>query len=212
MLSIRENIAATVMRKTLLPSAILVMLSSAKLEDPVFAIECLEGLMRWLLDEIEDIIKFQKKCLPPKALLYDTPRVYFLKILPKPSQSQGANIFKGVRRKFNASLQNMLEAYHTFGFINIHEITTRQKDERFFISNTSGKLSDEGTIQFWESISQTFKAIDNKLKPKSITKSQSSQWNPNDFKQPINKSQDDDMHSRERNYNYRRHQNRHDRY
>lgn len=140
----------------------------------------MEGLLRWLLDEIEDILKFQKRCLPEKAKSFEKPRVYFLKVLPKPNEAPNNTLFKGVCRKFNNSLQNMLQTYHLFGFINVHEITTRPKDQRFFISNTSGILSDEGAIQFWESISQTFKAIDAKIKPKSITRTQGTQWDPRD--------------------------------
>lgn len=179
---IRNEFAETVQRKIALPSAILFMFSYQRLEDPVFAVECMEGLLRWLLDEIEDIIKFQKRCLPEKSKSFENPRVYFLKILPKPNEAPNNTLFKGVRRKFNNTLQNMLQSYHQFGFINVHEITTRTKDERFFISTNSGILSDEGTIQLWESISQTFKAIDTKKKPKSLTKTQATQWDPKDFK------------------------------
>lgn len=184
---IRNEIANTILRKVSLPHRILILLSSKRLEDPVFAIECMEGLLRWLMDEIEDILKFQKRCLPDKAKIQDAPRVYFLKILPKPNEAPNCNLFKGVRRKFNSTLQNMLQSYHSFGFINIHEITTRVKDEKFFISNQSGSLSDEGSIQFWESISQTFKAIDQILKPKTTTKNQASQWDPKDFRKDSQK-------------------------
>lgn len=169
------------MRKVMLPKVILIMLSSSTLDNAVFAIECMEGLLRWLLDEIEDLIKFQKKALPEKSKHFENPRVYFLKILPKPKETQNQNLFKGVRRKFNSTLQNMLESYHSFGFINVHEITTRDKDERFFISPRSGLLSDEGIIQLWDSISQTFKAINNRTKPKAIMKNQQTQWDPKDF-------------------------------
>lgn len=179
---IRNEFAQTVIRKVMLPSAVLFMLSSAKLDDAVFAIECMDGLLRWLMDEVEDILKFQMKSLPEKDKVFNEPRVYFLKILPKPADSPNSNLFKGVRRKFNSSLQSMLESYHAFGFINIHEITTRAKDERFFISSKSGRLSDEGIIQFWESISQTFKAIDNRAKPKALMKNQQTQWDLKDAK------------------------------
>lgn len=203
--NVRNEIATTVMRKIMLPQKILVMLSSERLSDPVFSIECMEGLLRWLLDEIEDIVKFQKKCLPEKSKNFDTPRVYFLKILPKPNESPRSNLFKGVRRKFNNTLQSMLESYHQFGFINVHEITTRNKDEKFFITKDSGLLSDEGTIQLWDSISQTFKAIDMKIKPKAITKDQSSQWDPNDFRQERKdrKSYDRDSQNSIRNSAYK---------
>lgn len=179
---IRNELVNTILRKVILPQRIIIMLSSAKLNDPVFSIECMEGLLRWLLDEIEDILKFQKRCLPEKSKKLDAPRVYFLKILPKPSGCPGNNLFKGVRRKFNSTLQDMLESYRGFGFINVHEITTRIKDERFFISPESGILSDEGAIQLWDSISQTLKAIDFRLKPKSITKDQFTQWEIKDQK------------------------------
>lgn len=180
---LRNEIASTVMRKIMLPQKMLIMLSSKLLDDPVFGIECMEGLLRWLLDEIEDILKFQKKCLPSKSKQLETPRVYFLKILPKPNEAPGSNLFKGVRRKFNNTLQTMLQSYHHFGFINVHEITTRTKDEKFFIAKDSGLLSDEGIIQLWDSISQTFKAIDLRMKPKAITKDQSSQYDVSDFRQ-----------------------------
>lgn len=194
--NIRNEIAKTVMRKVSLPQKILILISSCKLDDPVFAIECMEGLIRWLLDEIDDIIKFQKKCLPEKAKKIDSPRVYFLKVIPKPNEAPNSNLFKGVRRKFNNVLQTMLQNYHSFGFINVHEITTRVKDERFFISNQSGSLSDEGAIQLWVSISQTFKAIDQRLLPKAITKNQSTQWNPKDAQ----KTRPQDHEKRESSY------------
>lgn len=181
-LKIRNEIAKTIMRKVLLPKVILILLSSKRLEDPVFSIECMEGILRWLMDEIQDVVKFQTKCLPDKSKKLDYPRIYFLKVLPKPGDAPNNALFKGVRRKFNSNLQNMLEAYPQFGFINVHEITTRPKDQKFFISNQSGILSDEGAIQFWESISQTLKAIDWKVKPRAITKNQYSQWDPKDFK------------------------------
>lgn len=202
-LKIRNEVAQTIMRKIILPRAMLILLSSTRLDDSVFAVECMEGILRWLMDELEDIIKFQTKCLPDKAKKIDSPRVYFLKILPKPSDSTNNTLFKGVRRKFNSTLQNMLEAYPRFGFINVHEITTRQKEQRFFISNNSGLLSDEGVIQLWESISQTFKAIDGKIKPKAITKNQYSQWNPDDFrpKQRNQRSDRNEAYSRN-SYNY----------
>lgn len=203
-LRIRNEIATTVMRKILLPQKILVMISSSKLDNPVFGIECMEGLFRWLLDEIEDIIKFQKRCLPEKSKNFDTPAVYFLKILPKPNGTPGNNLFKGVRRKFNNTLQTMLEAYHHFGFINVHEITTRPKDEKFFAAPDSGILSDEGTIQLWDSISQTFKAIDLKQKPKSMMRDQGSQWDPNDFRSD-RKSYGRDSHQRKSFHESRTH-------
>lgn len=179
--NIRNSIANTILRKVTLPRALIIMLSSSKIEDPVFSVECMEGLLRWLLDEIEDILKFRIKSLPEKSKTFDCPRVYFLKILPKPNECPNNTLFKGVRRKFNTTLQTMLEAYHNFGFINVHEITTRVKDEHFFISTRSGLLSDEGIIQLWDSISQTFKAIDSRSKPKSMTKNQQTQWDPKDF-------------------------------
>lgn len=98
------------------------MLSNTKLDDPVFAIECMEGIICWLLDKIDDLIKFQKKCLPEKAKKIDSPRVYFLKIIPKPNGAANCNLFKGVRCKFNSNLQNMLQAYHGFGFINVQKM------------------------------------------------------------------------------------------
>lgn len=161
---IRNDIANTVMRKVLLPSAIIILISNNILDDPVFAVECSEGLLQWLLDEVFEIIKFHKKCLPPKSTKFEEPRVYVVKALPKPSKIPLPTLFRGVRRKYNNNLQNLLENYHNFGFINVHEITTQQQDEKFFISNYSGKLSDEGIIQFWISISQTFKAMDDKVK------------------------------------------------
>lgn len=134
--------------------------------------------------------------------------VYFLKILPKPTEAPGNTLFKGVRRKFNSTLQDMLQGYHSFGFINVHEITTREKDERFFISPRSGLLSDEGVIQLWDSISQTFKAIDNRMKPKTLMKSQHTQWDPKDFEKRPSK------HSRENQYNshWDGHQTSHNRF
>lgn len=195
-LEIRNEIVNTIARKILLPQAMLVMFSSKQLEDPVFAIECMEGMIRWLLDEIEEIIKYQKRCLPDKSKSIETPRVYFLKIIPKPSNSANITLFKGVRRKFNTMLQEMLHSYHYFGFINVHEITTRPKDEKFFISDQSGTLSDEGTIQLWESISQTFKAMDQRCKPKLITKTQATQWDPKDFEKSRS------HHDRERTYRH----------
>lgn len=192
------------MRKIILPQKILILFSSKLLEDPVFSIECSEGLLRWLMDEIEDIIKFQKKSLPEKSQKLDDPRTYFLKILPKPNDAPGNNLFKGVRRKFNTNLQNMLQAYHSFGFINIHEITTREKDERFFMSSQSGLLSDEGIIQFWESISQTIKAIDMKHKPKAITKGQSTQWDQHDSNKAQKRNREKDFHRKSySSYDYR---------
>lgn len=187
---IRNEIATTVTRRVLFPSKILIMLSSARLDNPVFAIERMEGLLCWLLDEIDDIIKFQKGYLPDKSKKLDSPKIYFLKILPKPTETANANFFKGVRRKFNNMLQSMLQAYHGFGFINVHEISTRTKDERFFISNESGKLSDEGTIQLWESISQTVKAIDCGNKPKTMTKNQQTQWDLRDFQKDDTNTKD----------------------
>lgn len=173
--NIRNNIANTVMRKVLLPTSILIILSNDILDDAVFTIECMDGLLRWLLDEIVEIIKFQKRCLPPKSTRFEEPRVYLLKALPKPGKINFPTLFRGVRRKFNSNLQNMLENYHGFGFINIHEITTRPQDERFFISNQSGKLSDEGIIQLWTSISQTFKAMDDKLKAPTMIANKATQ-------------------------------------
>lgn len=192
------------MRKILLPSAILILISNHHLDDAVFAVECLEGMIRWLLDEVDDIVKFQKKILPQKSKKFDQPRIYILKALPKPQSAKNSTLFKGVRRRFNNALQTMLEGYPNFGFINIHEITTREKDEIFFISPDCGTLSDEGKIQFWDSISQTFKAIDNKIKPKAITKSKASQcdWantrKENTFRNP--EFRDDQRRSYDNNY------------
>lgn len=207
---IRNEIVNTILRKVILPKIIIILLSSKKLDDPVFSIECMEGLLRWLLDEIDDILKFQKRVLPDKSKKLDAPRVYFLKILPKPNDAKGNNLFKGVRRKFNTTLQTMLESYHFFGFINVHEITTRAKDEKFFISNQSGILSDEGAIQFWDSISQTIKAIDHKNKPKTITKNQYTQWSQNDSNRAAKLDKKNDINYRRQAYqkqDYRRFEN-----
>lgn len=135
---IRNQIANTTMRKVLLPSAVLILISNEKLEDAVFTIECMEGLLCWLFDEIHEIIRYQLSCLPQKSKNFEEPRVYILKALPKPTKAKNLNLFKGVRRKFNQTLQSILEDYHNFGFINVHEITTREKDEKFFISQYDG--------------------------------------------------------------------------
>lgn len=175
---IRNAIANTIMRKITLPSAILIMLSNNLLEDAVFAIECMDGIWRWLMDEIYEMIKFQWNNLPPKSKKFDEPRVYVLKAIPKPNKIKAAALFRGVRRKYNSNLQNMLQDYHGFGFINVHEITTREKDEKFFISNLDGTLSDEGTIQLWTSISQTFKAMDEGNKAKALVAEKATQTDP----------------------------------
>lgn len=179
---IRNAIANTVMKKTLLPSAILILFNNDILENAVFTIECIEGLMRWLLDKIHKILKYQIKCLPPKSKKYEEPRVYIVKALPKPSGIAYPSLFKGVRRKYNQTLQNMLEDYHMFGFINVHKITTRHQNEKYFISQDSGKLSDEGMVQFWLSISQTFKAMDKRRKAKTLVASKETQTDSEMFR------------------------------
>lgn len=177
--AIRNEIATTVMRKVMLPAAILIIVSNDILDDAVFTIECMDGILRWLMDEIFEIIKFQWKCLPQKSKKLDEPQIYILKALPKPNKIAKANLFRGVRRKYNANLQSMLEDYPGFGFINVHEITTREKDEKYFISNYNGKLSDEGIIQFWVSTSQAFKAMKEGNKPKSMVADKTIQTEPN---------------------------------
>lgn len=170
------------MRKITLPKAMLILISNRILDNPVFVVECSEGLMRWLLDEIDEIIKFQKKHLPAKSKKHDEPRVYILKALPKPQETRDIEIFKGVRRKFNNKLQDVLKDYPSFGFINVHEITTRKKDEKFFLSPNEGELSDEGIIQFWESISQTIKAMDQGNRAKTTTLWKETQVSEEDIK------------------------------
>lgn len=65
-----------------------------------------------------------------------------------------------------------------FGFINVHEITTRIKDERFFIAPDNGQLSDDRILQFWQSISQTMKAMDERKKAKSLVATKETQTDP----------------------------------
>lgn len=204
---IRNQIATTVMRKINLPSAMLIMISNDLLDDAVFTIECMEGALCWLFDEILEIIKFQWKCLPQKSKKRDEPRIYMLKALPKPQKIPKSNLYKGVRRKFNAMLQTILEDYHGFGFINAHEITTREKDEKFFISNYDGALSDEGIIQLWMSISQTFKAMDDGLKAKALVSDKNVQTDPrigqhhNNYQSPMTNRTQENSSATPRRFN-----------
>lgn len=156
-----------------LPAIILILLDNSKLDDPPFATTALPRLIKWLLAEIDFMIKTRLGQLPKRCTTPVEPAVYLLKFLPRTNHAENADLFKSVRRKVNNIIPELVNEFQ-FGFINAYEINTTTA---LFFNSTGTKLTQAGIVQFWASISKTIQSIieEKRGKIKPILRSNTSQ-------------------------------------
>lgn len=159
---IQNNLAYLLKVHYKLPQKIIIILNNSVLDDPAFATTQLASLLKWLFKEIEAAINLRRKNLPIRCLKKGEPAVFLLKLLPRASRAEEAEMFKSTRRKVNSQIPTIMEKFE-YGFINVCEITTSNS----LMYDRSGKnLAPAGIVQFWESISQTVKEINEQKQAK----------------------------------------------
>lgn len=173
MRQIQNNLAHLMKIHYKLPEKIIIILNNSILDDAALATTQLPALLQWLLTEIEAAISFRRKHLPIRCLRTGEPAVYLLKMLPRASRAEQIDLFKSIRRKVNSTIPSIISKFE-FGFINVCEITTTSS---LFFDRSGKALSPAGMQQFWVSISDTIKQInEEKLpKPKALTEDKGSQ-------------------------------------
>lgn len=168
---VRNNLAHLMKIHYKLPEKIIIILNNTILDDTAFAVTQLAEMLKWLLAEIESAISTRRKQLPIRCLKKGEPSVHLLKMLPRASRCDNTNLFKSIRRKVNNQIPSITERFQ-FGFINVCEITTTSS---IFFDRTGRMLTPSGIMQFWESISDTVKEMNDDKLPKPKTRETASE-------------------------------------
>lgn len=152
---IQSNLAALMKAHYKLPEKIIIILNNSSLDDTAFAITQLAKLLQWLFKEIEAAINYRRRHLPVRCLKKEEPAVYLIKMLPRAARAENSEIFKSTRRKINHQIPVIAEKFE-YGFINVCEITTT---DSLMYDRTGKNLAPAGILQFWQSVSETIKEI-----------------------------------------------------
>lgn len=160
---IRSNLAQLMKIHYKLPEKIVIILNNTILDDTAFAVSQLANLLKWLLSEIEAAITFRRKHLPIRCLKDGEPAVFLMKMIPRGNRSDNSEMFKSVRRKLNTEIPTIMDKFE-YGFINAYEITSTSS---IFYDRHGKTLSPAGIIQFWVSISDTIKEMNENKRQKT---------------------------------------------
>lgn len=91
---IQNNLATLMKTYYKLPEKIVIVLNNSTLDDTAFATTQLASMLQWIFREIEAAINLRRKYLPIRCLRKGEPSVYLIKMLPRASRAENAEIFK----------------------------------------------------------------------------------------------------------------------
>lgn len=119
----------------------------------------MERLIKKFVREIRRIVEDRNLSLPPRAVNWDYPRIFFTKPLPLPNNmiKPYPKGFKANRRKYNKILQRE-EIDNNYKSINLPEFTCENENKLFTLD---GLITPKGYRVLWTTISDAIHKADN---------------------------------------------------
>lgn len=139
-----------------LPTEIIIVLDNQYLKEEYFGDREMPRLISQLLSNISETIRIRKKQLQNQYWQENSPRIMFIRPLPRPAFSlSDVEKYKYIRRKFSTELEEVT-SQHRVQLVNIDDLNASQR----VLFDSFGNLSEYGIEQFWKSLSEYLKRSD----------------------------------------------------
>lgn len=139
-----------------LPTEVVILLDNQFLKEEYFGDREMPRIVHHMLSDIAEIIRQRKKQLPNPFWQENTPKIIFVRPIPRPAYSlSDPEKYRYIKRKFCTELEEVTSQLKV-SLANMDELNCSQR----VLFDQFGNLSDYGIEQFWKSLSEYLRKSD----------------------------------------------------